>query len=203
MRKILKCMVTLLLIAAAFYLGEVNAERQYLQNNLIRLHVVADSDSQEDQAIKLCVRDAITERLQGVMNDFADAESAKAYLQEQLTDLERVANKVLESAQSTCRAVVTLSDEAFPARQYDTFSLPAGVYQSLRITIGSGEGQNWWCVVFPQLCVSTTSEDFEDTAVSAGFSDTLTGSVTGKQEYRVRFFFMDCLGWIDNLFHWG
>ena len=203
MKKLLKWTATLLLVVTAFYLGGVYTEHQYLQNKIIRLHVVADSDSQEDQAIKLSVRDAITAKLQGVMEELPDLESAKAYLQEQLPELERVANEVLESAKSTCRAVVTLTKEAFPARQYDTFSLPAGVYQSLRVTIGSGEGRNWWCVVFPQLCVSATSDEFEDTAVGAGFSDGLTGSLTGKQEYRVRFFFMDCMGWINNLFHRG
>ena len=198
MRKIAKFISTLLLIAVAFYLGTVSSDRKMLSENLIRLHVVADSDSAEDQAIKLRVRDAITSKLETVVKDLPDVETAKAYLQEHLPELEQVANDVLKAAGNGCRAVVTLAKEAFPTREYDTFTLPAGIYESLRVTIGSGEGHNWWCVVFPSLCVSATSDGFEDTAAGAGFSDGLTDTLTGKKEYRVRFFLLDCFGWMEN-----
>lgn len=198
MRKIAKFVSTLLLIAAAFYLGTVSADKQVLSDNLIRLHVVADSDSAEDQAIKLRVRDAITAKLERVMEDLPDVDAAKAYLQEHLPELEQVANDVLRAAGNGCKAVVTLAKEVFPTREYDTFTLPAGIYEALRVTIGSGEGQNWWCVVFPSLCVSATSDGFEDTAAGAGFSDRLAGTLTGKQEYKVRFFLLDCFGWVEN-----
>lgn len=198
MRKIAKLISTLLLLAAAFYLGTVASDREALSENLIRLHVVADSDSAEDQAIKLQVRDAITAKLETVMDDLPDLETAKAYLQEHLPELEKIANDTLKAAGNGCQAVVTLAKEAFPTREYDTFTLPAGIYESLRVTIGSGEGQNWWCVVFPSLCVSATTDGFEDTAVSAGFSDRVAGTLTGKQEYKVRFFLLDCFGWVEN-----
>lgn len=198
MRKIAKLISTLLLLAAAFYLGTVASDREALSENLIRLHVVADSDSAEDQAIKLQVRDAITAKLETVMDDLPDLETAKAYLQEHLPELEKIANDTLKAAGNGCQAVVTLAKEAFPTREYDTFTLPAGIYESLRVTIGSGEGQNWWCVVFPSLCVSATTDGFEDTAVSAGFSDRMAGTLTGKQEYKVRFFLLDCFGWVEN-----
>ena len=74
--------------------------------------------------------------------------------------------------------------------------MPAGTYDALRITVGEGQGQNWWCVVFPQLCLPAVSEGFEDTAAGAGFSDSLTGALEG--EYQVRFFLLDCLGWLEN-----
>lgn len=198
MRKIAKLISTLLLLAAAFYIGTLVCDKQVLSKDLIRLHVVADSDSAEDQAIKLQVRDAITAKLESVMENFENAEAAKAYLQMHLTELEQLANEVLRVAGNSCKAVVSLNKEAFPMREYDTFTLPAGVYESLRVTIGSGEGQNWWCVIFPGLCVSTTSDGMEDTAAGAGFSDTLSGALTGKQEYKVRFFLLDCIGWVEN-----
>lgn len=203
MRKIARLISTLLLLAFAFWIGTVVSDKEKLQEDLIRLHVVANSDSKHDQQVKLQVRDAITKRLESVMEQFPDMETAKSYLQEKLPELERVANEVLESAGDGCRAVVTLAKEAFPSREYDTFTLPAGIYESLRVTIGSGEGQNWWCVVFPSLCVSATADHFEDTAVSAGFSDRLTGTITKKPEYRVRFFALDCLGWMENWFYRG
>lgn len=198
MKLIAKLVGILLLIAMAFYLGGIARDQQVLTGNLIRLHVVADSDSAEDQRMKLQVRDAITDKLETMMDEFQDLESAKAYLQEQLPVIEGIANDVLRSAGSACKAIVTLAKETFPTREYDTFTLPAGVYESLRVTIGSGEGQNWWCVVFPRLCVSATADGFEDTAAGAGFSEELSGSLTGKPQYRVRFFLMDCIGWVEN-----
>ncbi|MBE6920123.1 MAG: stage II sporulation protein R [Ruminococcaceae bacterium] len=198
MKKFAKFVSTLLLVVVAFYLGSVSSDKRLLSENLIRLHVVADSNSAEDQAIKLQVRDAITAKLETVMEDFPDLETAKAYLQAHLPELEKIANDTLAAAGNSCQAVVTLAKEAFPTREYDTFTLPAGIYESLRVTIGSGEGKNWWCVVFPSLCASATTEGFEDTAVSAGFSDRVTGTLTGKQEYCVRFFLLDCFGWVEN-----
>ena len=201
MKKIAKLVVSGLLLSAAFWLGTVVSDKAVLSQDLIRLHVVADSDSAEDQRIKLQVRDAIIEELESVIADLPDVESAKAYLQEHLPELEKTANDVLHSLNSGCQAVVSLAKEAFPTREYDTFTLPAGVYESLRVTIGSGEGQNWWCVVFPNLCISATSDGFEDAAVGAGFSDRVTGTLSGQQEYRVRFFVLDCLGWVENWLH--
>ena len=93
--------------------------------------------------------------------------------------------------------------EEFATRYYDTFTLPAGIYEALRITIGEGEGQNWWCVVFPTLCVGATVEEFEETAHCAGFSDGLTGALTGEDGYEVRFFFLDALGKLENFLHKG
>ncbi len=201
MKKIAKFIIGGLLLTAAFWLGTVASDKAVLSQDLIRLHVVADSDSPEDQQIKLQVRDAIIEKLESAMDDLPDVESAKAYLQEHLPELEKIANDVLQSLKDGCHAVVSLAQEAFPTREYDTFTLPAGVYESLRVTIGSGEGQNWWCVVFPSLCVSATSDGFEDAAVGAGFSDRLTGTLSGKKEYRVRFFILDCFGWVENWLH--
>lgn len=203
MRKLAKWMLILLILAAVFELGAVSADKKVLSENLIRLHVVADSDSAEDQQIKLQVRDAITEKLRTVMDQMPDMDAAKGYLQTHLPELEETANRVLQAAGNGCRAVVTLAKEAFPTREYDTFTLPAGIYESLRVTIGSGEGKNWWCVVFPSLCFQATSDGFEDTAVSAGFSDRLAGTLSGNQKYRIRFFVLECFGWVENLFYRG
>ena len=203
MKKFLKFVCTLLLIVAAFWLGSVTADIRALQNSVIRLHVVADSDSEEAQSIKLQVRDAVLNKLQDAVNSLPDMESAREYIQAQLPELERIANEVLEKAGQGCKAVVSFAKEAFPARKYDTFSLPSGIYESLRITIGNGEGKNWWCVVFPGLCFGATTEAFEDTAAGAGFGDSLTGALTDEPPYRARFFVMDCLGWIENLFYAG
>lgn len=203
MVKFVKGLTCLALLAAVVYLLTVVSDRRELDDSVIRLHVVADSDSQTDQAVKLKVRDAVLATMEDALAGAEDKEQAENALQSALPALETAANRVLEAEGVTDRATVTLLEEEFPTREYDTFSLPAGVYDSLRVTIGSGEGKNWWCVVFPGLCVPTAVEEVEDVAVSAGFSDSLSGSITGQPEYRVRFFLLDWLGRAENFFHKG
>ena len=201
MRKIAKLLLTFLLLLAVIWAVDVIRDRQTLSNELIRLHVVANSDSEEDQTAKLRVRDAITEYLQEKMADITDKDTAMAFLQQHITQLTELANQVLTELGVTDRAEISLTKEEFPARQYDTFTLPAGVYESLRIRIGEAEGQNWWCVVFPSLCFQAVGEDFTDTAAGAGFDEPLTGALEGEEPYQIRFFLLDCLGWLQNFFH--
>ncbi len=186
---------------ALIWIGTVVADRRSLHENLIRLHVVAASDSEEDQSIKLQVRDAVLRELQSEMMSQTDAAAAKEYLKSRLGDIQEIADTTLKAAGVEDTAVVTLAEEAFPTRNYDTFTLPAGVYESLRITIGNGEGRNWWCVVFPSFCIPATSQGFADTAVGVGFPDSLAGALRNDGGYEIRFFFLDCLGWLENLFH--
>lgn len=200
MKKVLKALGICFLLAALVWCGTLFADRQRLSQELIRLHVVAASDSEEDQALKTRVRDAVTESLGKALADVQDVEAAKAYIQENLPKLQVLANEVLEQAGSAQRAVVKLCREGFPARDYDTFSLPAGVYESLRIVIGEGEGHNWWCVVFPGLCTPETQAEFTDTAAGAGFPQSLTGALTGEKQYEIRFFLLDQLGKLEKLF---
>ena len=192
----------LLALAAALLWGAWSLHRQDdLQRKMIRLHVVANSDSEADQAVKLRVKDAVVESLKDSMTNMTDAEQAKAYLQENLPRIEALANRVLREAGCDGSAAVSLATEEFAARVYDTFSLPAGVYDALRITIGKGQGHNWWCVVFPGLCVPASGEGFEETADCAGFPDSLTAALEGKKGYEVRFFLLDALGRLENLLH--
>lgn len=199
MKKLLKRVFVCFLLVCLVYVGALVADRQKLQNELVRLHVVAASDSEEDQAIKLQVRDAVLESLQDGLENATDIEAAKQYIASQLPKLESVANEVLAAAGCGDVATVSLQVEEFAARVYDTFSLPAGLYDSLRITIGEGEGRNWWCVTFPTLCIPATTEGFEAVAAGVGFSEELTGSLTG--EYEVRFYLLDLLGQLENFLH--
>ena len=200
MKKLLRRVAICLLVVCLVYTAALIADRQKLKSELVRLHVVAASDSPEDQAIKLQVRDAVLDSLREAMADIADPAQAKTYLAENLPKIEAVANRVLAEAGCGDVATVKLQVEEFAARVYDTFSLPAGLYDALRITIGEGDGQNWWCVVFPSLCMPDTTQGFADVAAGAGFSQELTGTLT--QEYEVRFFFLDLLGQVENFFHW-
>lgn len=203
MRKLWKRVCFLALLGALVWTGALLSDRQRLDRGLVRLHVVAASDSAADQAQKLRVRDAVIESLRRGMAEVADVEQAKKYLSDHLPELERAANEALQALGSQSCARVTLTAEEFPTRQYDTFSLPAGVYDSLRVVIGPGQGHNWWCVVFPELCLPPTVEGFSDAAEAGGFPDSLTGALAGAEEYRVRFFLLDVLGRVENFFHRG
>lgn len=199
MKKLIKCVFACALLAAFVWCGTIIADRQRLNEELIRLHVVANSDSAEDQELKLQVRDAVITSLRQALADVHDTEQAKEYLQENLPKLQELANRTLDAAGSAQRAVVTLCREGFPTRQYDTFSLPAGIYEALRVTIGDGAGKNWWCVVFPSLCVPQTSQGFSDTAAGAGFPDALSGALTGEEPYQIRFYLLDKLGELEKI----
>ena len=200
MGKFTKFVCTLLTVLLIFAFFGLMSDKRKLREEVIRLHVVGASDSAEDQAVKLQVRDGILAALEGELMELTDPASAKVYLQENLQIIEEIANETLKNGGFTQRATVTLMEEAFPVRHYDTFSLPSGVYQSLRVTIGEGEGKNWWCVVFPSLCLPAAGERFEDAAAGAGFSDELSSTLKEEQTYEVRFFLLDLLGKLENFF---
>ena len=201
MWKLLRRMVSLLLVAGLIYTYFLLWTQKTLSDQILRLHVVADSDAPEDQSIKLRVRDAVLSAVEDFTDGACTKEEVMAAVKENLAALEEVANQVLAELDAKYHAVVDLKQEEFPTRDYETFSLPAGVYDSLRVTIGSGEGKNWWCVVFPQLCLPAASVQVEDVAVGAGFSQELGKTLTLDQGYEVRFWLLDCAGKIQNFFH--
>ena len=187
-----------LLVAAFVWVGGLMRDKQTLRDELIRLHVVGASDSADDQTLKLQLKDAAVEWLREDMAKLADVEEAKTYLQENLSKIESMANDFLRDMGCSDQVQVSLGTEAFSTRVYDTFTLPAGIYDALRITIGEAEGRNWWCVVFPGLCLPATSEGFEDAAACAGFSDSLTAALKGDAGYEIRFYLLDVLGRVEN-----
>ena len=203
MKKILKQVVLCACFCAGCWTWGVAADRQKLNEELIRLHVVAESDSKQDQAVKLRVRDAVIESISEDLSKIADIDLAKQYIREKLPQIQQVANDTLRTLGCDETAIATLKEEVFDTRIYDTFTLPAGVYDALRITIGEGQGKNWWCVVFPTLCVPATSEGFEDVAAGAGFPDTLTGALEGEAGYEIRFYLLDLLGRLEGYFFKG
>lgn len=200
MEKLVKRVTICVILVVLLWCGTGIMDRNRLNEELIRLHVVANSDSELDQEIKLRVRDAVNESLSDAMQNVADVEAAKLYIRENLPKIEAVVNQVLREAGFSDRSVAVFCKEAFDTRVYDTFTLPAGVYETLRITIGNGEGKNWWCVVFPTLCLPVSSDEFSEVAAGAGFSDALSGALTGEEEYELRFFLLDMLGNLDRYF---
>ncbi|AUS97767.1 stage II sporulation protein R [Clostridium thermosuccinogenes] len=136
-------------IVFATYSDDVNKS---LADNLIRLHVVANSDSEEDQALKRDVRDIILEYMKDKLKDSKDIEQTKYIINESMPEIEKLAVQEIQRQGKDYKVEVMLGSYPFPTKLYGDIALPAGYYEALRVVIGKGEGANWWCVLFPPLC---------------------------------------------------
>lgn len=194
MRKQLKRIGWVALTVACIWLWGIVTDSRDLHEGLLRLHVVGASNTREDQEVKLQVRDAVLQSLEEGLRDLTDPQLACDYVMRMLPQVEEAANRALAVAGFEETVTVSLTEEAFPTRDYDTFSLPAGVYKALRVVIGQGEGRNWWCVVFPQLCLG--DGDFVETASIAGLDAELAETLEG--DYELRFWVLDKLGELKN-----
>ncbi|MCI8329595.1 MAG: stage II sporulation protein R [Oscillibacter sp.] len=154
---------------------------QELSDRVVRLHVLANSDSEEDQALKLKVRDRILAYTEPILAGSADRREAEALLRGRLLEMERIAVEEIRANGYDYRVSVRLEDASFPTREYEGFTLPAGKYLALRIVIGEGAGRNWWCVVFPPLCAAA-AEEVPETALAAGLSPGQVGLITEENE---------------------
>ncbi len=163
---------------------------------VIRLHVLANSDSEEDQALKLQVRNTVLQTLEAPLRDCNDRAEAVKTLQPLIPQLQAAAEQTLREHGCSDKVHVTLSEEQYPRRSYDSFCFPAGEYLSLRVMIGAAEGQNFWCVLFPPLCLSAATverEEAEEEFISVGLSKDQYGIITESKntKYRLRFKFLE------------
>ena len=186
----------LLALCAALLSGVWARGRQRsLAEGLVRLHVIAVSDSREDQEVKLAVRDAVLARTEMPLTGVESAAEAEEKLRVLLPELEATAEAV-----SGVPVRAELGQEYYPTREYESFSLPAGMYTSLRLTLGAGEGHNWWCVVYPPLCAAAAEETLETAALS---EDDLRLITEDGEGYVLRFRLLEWWGelterWEEN-----
>ena len=174
----------LLALAATLLWGVVSLHRQEtLSRKMIRLHVIANSDSDADQSLKLQVRDAVLARATELLTQSADMTDAWLRLEDALPALEQTASAACGGAYPV-RAELTEAE--FPLKEYDGFALPAGRYPALRVIIGAGAGRNWWCVVYPPLC-ATACTDMERVAIDAGLDGDDVKLIREEDGYVLRF----------------
>lgn len=172
----------LLALAVTILWGATSlGQQEELGRKVIRLHVIANSDSPEDQALKLRVRDRVLARAQEILEQSADMEQAEQALTTALPELTREARETLAAEGCAQPVQARLEPAEFPTKDYDGFSLPAGKYLALRVIIGQGAGQNWWCVVFPPLCTAAAS-DVPAVALDAGLTDQEVALITEADE---------------------
>lgn len=184
--------VVLLLCLMALSFLPVHGEQE-VYDTVVRLHVLANSDTEEDQALKLKVRDAVLEVTSPLVESCATQSEAIEVLNAHLSDLEAAAEATVEAEGYGYPVTVLLGEEDYPTRVYESCAFPAGTYVSLRVLIGEGEGQNWWCCLFPPLCLSAATAQSEahneDAFVQVGLTKDQYGIITetGKTKYKVRF----------------
>ena len=140
-----------------------------LADNLIRLHVVANSDSPEDQELKNSVKDEIIKYMKDELKGVRDIDKSREIINDNLKYIKNIAEDEIKRQGKNYAVNVSLGDYPFPTKVYSDISLPAGVYQALRVSIGEGVGQNWWCVLFPPLCFVDATRG----AVSESFKEDL------------------------------
>ncbi len=159
-----------------------------IKSDVVRLHILANSDSKEDQAVKLKVRDELLKKNTSLLSDSVNTENAHIYFNESKDELLKTTKQVLKANGFSYGAKITLEKEYFETRKYDSLTFPAGEYLSLKVVLGEGSGKNWWCVMFPPLCVPAADGVTEDKEKTA---DYLTPSgekiINSGEKYIVKF----------------
>ncbi len=169
------------------------AASQELPAKVMRLHVVANSNSPEDQAVKLKVRDALLEEAAGWYGDAGSLSDANFAICTHLESITKAANRTLAENGFSKSARAQVTDMYFPTRYYEGFALPAGTYRTLRVTIGQGKGKNWWCVVFPALCLPAAGDRGD---LLGSLPDSQREIVENPQKYKVE---LKLVEWYEHL----
>lgn len=171
----------LMILISVFTLAIIPTEAEAaIYEDTLRLHILAPSNSAEDQALKFQIRDKILEKYSSALSGAKSAEEAETIASKMLKNIENDCNDWIKSFGFSYTAEVILNYEWYDTRHYGNFSLPCGYYSSLKVVIGEGEGENWWCVMYPPLCLDMAKGKYE------GYSDAENGIIS-KSGYRIKF----------------
>lgn len=183
--KKIKLSVTVgIVVAILFSICSFAKTSEEIRSDVLRLHVIANSDTSVDQNLKLRLRDYILQEGKDIFNGSVNVENAVEKIEPVLPELEKSAKAFVNRAGFDYDVKISLSNEYFTTRTYETVTLPAGKYLALRVVIGSGEGHNWWCVMFPPMCVPAADKKDE---IENVFSEKEIKLVESKPKYEPRF----------------
>lgn len=175
------------------------AECDNIRQDVLRLHILANSDSEEDQALKLQVRDRILSEMDETFDLPETLEEAKESAQKNLEIIQEIAEDEIAKNGYNYSVNAEYVNMYFTTRQYETFTLPAGSYDAVRVTIGEAEGQNWWCVLYPPLCLPAAQPE---QTLQENLSESETDLVTRNPKYEVRFAVVEWFESLKNSFGW-
>ena len=173
-----------LIIAIVFSIIGFSADCKQVRSNVVRLHILADSDCDADQNVKLLVRDALLESGADIFSGTTTVSDASDALEKEKEKLIETAEKVLRENGFDYGVTITLEREYYTTRTYENYTLPAGEYLSLKVILGKGEGHNWWCVMFPPLCLPAASPSTDIDAILGSDGAKL---IQSNPKYEMRF----------------
>lgn len=175
--------------AVALFMGAyLDGEQAALADSVIRLHVIANSDSAADQNLKYQVRDRILTETAALYQPGDDLQQVRKSMEDNLALLAEAGREVVEEQGYNYPVSASLERTWFPTKKYTDFALPAGNYTALRIVVGEGKGENWWCVAFPPLCLGSVSETVDEAAQAGNFTQGQAALITGESGgYVVKF----------------
>lgn len=185
-KQALTLLLTLTLLIGLLAILPIHSESN-IYDSVLRLHVIANSDSDEDQALKLLVRDAILLKAQELLVDISNRESAEKIISQNLEHLRLCAEQTIIDNGYSYPVSISLGKEDYPTKSYESCAFPSGKYTSLQIFIGDASGKNWWCVLFPPLCLSAATD--KDAFTSVGITDSQYQIITDTKnpKYKIRF----------------
>ncbi len=203
MKKILAFCISVMVIVIMLGLMPIHGEAE-VYDSVVRLHVLANSDSEEDQALKLKVRDAVLNEVSEIFEDINcdNINDAINIIEANFDNISCVAERCIACEGYSYEVDITLGEERYPTRNYEQLAFPSGKYVSLQVKIGEGEGKNWWCVLFPPLCLSAATENSlraEDAMINIGLTGEQYKIITESNnvKYNVRFKLLET---IDEVF---
>ena len=195
--KILILFLTLTLLVGLLAILPVHSESN-IYDTVLRLHVIANSDSNEDQELKLLVRDAILIEAKELLSGISNKENAEKIISQSLEHLRLTAEETVRQNGYSYPVSISLGKEDYPTKNYESVAFPAGEYTSLQIMIGDASGKNWWCVLYPPLCLSAATD--KDAYTSVGITDGQYQIITDTKnpKYKIRFKILESLSEIVN-----
>ena len=190
MKKLFKSIVVALVLTSVISFLPFFEECRSISDEVLRIHILADSDSEFDQALKLKVRDGILDFTDGLYINVSSKAEAIALTKEHINEIISTAENTLRSNGCNKSVKAEILDMDFNTRYYEDITMPSGNYTALRVTIGSGRGKNWWCVMYPSLCLysSSDSHTLED-ELSKKQYDLLTDTPKYKFKFKVLEYF--------------
>jgi stage II sporulation protein R len=201
MKKIRQISIGLLVTVSAIVLVGHHFENQYTQEEIaekiLRFHVIANSDSREDQELKLKVRDAVGLYMKKELENVKDKKEAEQKAALNLKEIEKIAKKTIENEGKSYPVNAMIAQVDFPVKTYGEYSFPAGTYEALEVVIGEGSGKNWWCVMYPNMCFQGSMYEVIDEKAETSLREVLTqeeyDSIIENGDYKIRFKYLTFL----------
>lgn len=197
MKIFIKAICIAFVLSVIFSMIPFQAQCKSISQEVFRLHILANSDSKEDQDLKIKVRDRVLLLTEALFENAESKQQAEALVSDNLQKINDAAQSVVKENGFDCKVSTQITNMYFSTRRYRNYTLPSGMYDALRVTIGSGKGRNWWCVMFPSICISSEPEG--EQRARRVFDDSEYDIVTNER-YEYRFFAAELFQSLCNCF---